>query len=491
MKIKLSDIKVSQRVRKDLGDIPELANSILRVGLIQPIVLDNDNNLIAGGRRLAAHIHLGRTEIEFITYDQADEITRKDIELEENLRRKDLEWPEEVLAIKKLYELRRERYGGDELELIPGKSILRSAEYSIRDAATELDRSKTAIAFDLSLAKGLEEFPEIAEEKSKSAAWKRYLRAKQTVIRAAQAQRTRVENIVPIKDDNDDEEDPADRIIDTNAASAPVAHEPRPQIKKIGWPGHGMLYLADSLELLPRMQAGTIDLIVTDPPFGLDLFREGQATSGARLAQHAGSMYDDDAFKVMNMLDKVVMHCARLLKPNGHAYFFFHMTKYEEMYIMLRKHFGNRQGSTDFAIEETPIMWIKNTPGIGDPNEKWVYAYEPCFFVNRGRHLIKPQAFNYLRYDTIPPNQKVHPTEKPSALLRHLISASALPGEVVLDPFAGSGSTLVACVELGCKFIGVEKHEPFHRSAVEKISESLGALQTEAEEIPSPPPTAA
>jgi len=204
---------------------------------------------------------------------------------------------------------------------------------------------------------------------------------------------------------------------------------------------------------------------------------EGKALSNSRLSENIGGMYEDDPHQIMDMLDEVFGYASQVLKPDGHAYVFFHMTRYEPVYLMLRKHFGD--------CDETPIIWIKNTPGIGDPNRTWVYAYEPCFHINRGRMLVKPQAFNYLKYDTIPPNQKIHPTEKPAPLLRHLITASCVPGELVLDPFAGSGSTLVAADQVGCKFIGIEKHEPFYRASVERLAERIHEHQ-EAERAQSP-----
>ena len=57
--------------------------------------------------------------------------------------------------------------------------------------------------------------------------------------------------------------------------------------------------------------------------------------------------------------------------------------------------------------------------------------------MNRGRILVKPQPFNVLKYDTV--GKKIHSVEKPVALMRHLVEASSVKGEIVLDPFAGSG----------------------------------------------------
>jgi DNA modification methylase len=182
-------------------------------------------------------------------------------------------------------------------------------------------------------------------------------------------------------------------------------------------------------------------------------------------------MYDDDPHKVLDKFDKVMEQCSRVLKPNGHAYIFFHHNWYGEIYRILIRHFG------DDAVEATPIIWIKNTSGIGDPNERWVYSYEPFLFVNRGRHLVSPRGHNYLQVNTVPPGQKTHPTEKPTMLLRQIIQASCVKGEVVLDPYAGSGSTLVAALESGCKFYGVEMEDVYYQRINDRLAMAIGTLE--------------
>lgn len=427
-----------------------------RVGLLNPIIVDNDNNLLAGHRRLMAAMHLGWPTIEARLLSELDEATRREVELEENIRRKDLTWVEEVTGLLELYSCKQLRYGKRSASPLANDG---QQGFGVEDAAKELDRSIGSISMDLQLARGLAEFPELAKEKSKTAAFKRYRRLKETQLRAALAQRqTHI--------DSAEDEDLAERL---DYHPGDTTGQIRQPIRKVAWKGKGILYHADSRDVLPIMDAGSVDLIVTDPPYGLDMFRAGRETSGQRLAEHQGTMYDDEPTKIMDMLDQVFMHAARVLKPDGHAYVFFHMTRYESIYLMLRKHFGH--------CDEVPIIWIKNTPGIGDPNQAWTYAYEPCFWVNRGRSLMKPQAFNYLKYDTV--SKKIHGTQKPVPLLRHLIQASSVPGEVVLDPFAGSGSTCIAAAQLGCRFYGIEQHEPFHRSAAEFISTELAIEQPE------------
>jgi len=110
-KVKVEDIKVGRRCREDFGDIEGLALSIQRFGLLHPIVVDEDLHLLAGERRLRAHRFLSLKEIEVTYKKDLDEAQKKELELEENLKRKDLNWPELVTANKTLYDLRVKLYG--------------------------------------------------------------------------------------------------------------------------------------------------------------------------------------------------------------------------------------------------------------------------------------------------------------------------------------------------------------------------------------------
>lgn len=94
MKIAIQDVKVGERLREEYGDIDGLATSIQQYGLIHPIVLDDANNLVCGGRRLMAAERLGWSEIEYRNLGTLSDKERRVIELEENIRRTDLTWLE-------------------------------------------------------------------------------------------------------------------------------------------------------------------------------------------------------------------------------------------------------------------------------------------------------------------------------------------------------------------------------------------------------------
>lgn len=97
MLVNIADIKVKHRVRKDLGDIEALKDSLRRYGLLNPITLNSKYELIAGGRRLEAAKSIGWTSINAIILDNMNPAAELELELEENNQRKEFS-SEELLA---------------------------------------------------------------------------------------------------------------------------------------------------------------------------------------------------------------------------------------------------------------------------------------------------------------------------------------------------------------------------------------------------------
>ena len=106
MKMKLDDIHIGSRLRIEYGDLEGLAESIKKYGLIHPIVVDSNNNLVAGGRRYFAVVRLGESEIETRMIGDLSETELRMLELEENIRRKDLTPAENSRRLIELAELK-------------------------------------------------------------------------------------------------------------------------------------------------------------------------------------------------------------------------------------------------------------------------------------------------------------------------------------------------------------------------------------------------
>jgi len=106
MQVPIKDIKVKKRIRKDMGDIAILAESLKRYGQISPIVLSKRNQLIAGQRRLEAAKLLGWRTINAVISESAGELSHLEIELEENIQRHDFNMEEIAEATRAIYRLR-------------------------------------------------------------------------------------------------------------------------------------------------------------------------------------------------------------------------------------------------------------------------------------------------------------------------------------------------------------------------------------------------
>lgn len=147
MKIEIDQIAVDEelRIRKDSGNLESLQNSIAEVGLINPIVIDEKNNLVAGHRRLSACKNLGWKEVEVRVIEiKGDELKMLDVEVAENFFRKDFT-PEEIFAIDKrrqeIYEKRRKK-GFFERFWIWLKNLFKPAQPQA-DSAADSERQTT------------------------------------------------------------------------------------------------------------------------------------------------------------------------------------------------------------------------------------------------------------------------------------------------------------------------------------------------------------
>ena len=105
MQVPIKDIIVRKRIRRDMGDIEGLAESLKRYGQISPIVISRTNVLIAGGRRLEAAKQLGWRTINAVISESTNELARLELEVEENIQRRDFNMEEVAEATKRIYHL--------------------------------------------------------------------------------------------------------------------------------------------------------------------------------------------------------------------------------------------------------------------------------------------------------------------------------------------------------------------------------------------------
>ena len=110
MIVNISEIKIKRRVRKDLGDLEPLKDSLRRYGLLNPVTIDSQYNLIAGERRLAAAKAIGWTSINAVIINNVSPLTKLELELEENNQRKEFTDAELLEGYKRLEKLRNPNF---------------------------------------------------------------------------------------------------------------------------------------------------------------------------------------------------------------------------------------------------------------------------------------------------------------------------------------------------------------------------------------------
>lgn len=197
--------------------------------------------------------------------------------------------------------------------------------------------------------------------------------------------------------------------------------------------GDCTLYLGDCLEIMPTL--GKVDAVVTDPPYGM------QFVSNYRNIKHRAIEGD-------NCLP--LQHINMALKLAG-----------QFVYIFCRW-----DNLPDMPIPKSVLAWVKNNWSMGDLLHEHGRQWEAiCFYDRLGHEFIKriPDVIHANRT-----GNDLHPTQKPVELIKQLIGCNK--GDLVCDPFMGSGTTGVACVELGRKFIGIEIDEKYFDIACERIS---------------------
>lgn len=407
--VKIKDIKLGERARSDYGDISGLATSIQKYGLLHPIVIDEKKKLIAGERRLKAHIKLGRKEIEVRYFKDLNDVDKKEIELEENIQRKSLDWQELVLAKLSLHELRQELYGT--------KTGHTGGEgWGLSDTALALDQSVGTASMDLQLAKALKNFPELRKEKSKTNAFKKY-KQMETVLLRQELNKRRTRNVKP-------------NII------------------------HGLAEVE-----CKKWEDESFDFYVTDPPFGKDLDK----MTGSKNVSTRGVRYDDDPHLIMEVIRKVAKELYRALRPDRHMIMTFGMIHYTEVKKFLE--------DAGFTVDPNPLIWNKTTGSTPADGTYFPRAYEPAFWCMKGRRGLNSTASNVFTVKRVPEKHKCHPLERPQELLVAWIEAISFPGEKGGDPFGGGGSFLEACVSTGRECVIVEKDETNYNIIIDRSIE--------------------
>ncbi|MCL8207109.1 MAG: ParB N-terminal domain-containing protein [Actinomycetia bacterium] len=202
----------------------------------------------------------------------------------------------------------------------------------------------------------------------------------------------------------------------------------------------------DARNLLRGYNGPPIRCILTDPPYGMD-HRPYRARSRAlrRTEPIAGDGSPEEADA---LLAEVLAMAVPLLAADAHVWIFCRNTVDHPGRV------AAIQLDAGLDVDKQVVVWDRGRPGQGDTETEVAPQAEAIVHAYRGRPALRPRLPQILKCE--PTHESRHPHEKPVALLRQIIEASTLPGDVVLDPFGGSASTVVAAVQAGRRAWGCE-----------------------------------
>jgi modification methylase len=243
------------------------------------------------------------------------------------------------------------------------------------------------------------------------------------------------------------------------------------------------LMVGDCVQLMARLPAASVDLVFADPPYNLQLSGELLRPNHSRVD---GVEEDWDRFADFATYDKFtadwLMQARRVLKPDGTLWV---IGSYHNIFRV-----GAKLQDLGFWILND-IVWRKTNPMPNFRGKRFTNAHETLIWAARAekaRYTFNYQAMKALnedlqmRSDWLIPicggperlreedGAKVHPTQKPEALLHRVILAASKPGQVVLDPFAGTGTTCAVAKRLGRRFVGIERDPGYAAWARERIA---------------------
>lgn len=436
--VAIADINWDNRHRKNFGDMEGLIESIKLKGILQPITVSTNLRLLAGERRIRAAIEVGLVEIPALVRDIEGEADAREIELYENIYRKDFDWSERCKLVDEIDRLYKER----------------NIDWSGRKTALLLDRGSMSVSRDLEMARNVKMFPELAELPTQAEAYK--------VVKKYEAKAI------------------TDELYrrQTGALATDGLEKGIALALKLADSNYRVGDTFQGLAELPNGDIGgwtRFHVIECDPPYGIDLTELKKSKDNAASNIHSYEEIDAEGYPAF--LDKLAKELYRVAGQHTHLVFWFGPTWQHQVLLAL-------QGA-GWLVDDIPCIWVKKQGQTMQPKTYLGRAYEPFYLARKGTPaIIQEGRLNVFDFSATPGTKKYHPTERPVALIQEILDTLAVPRSVVLCPFLGSGATLRAAYNLGMVGLGWDVNPEYKANfmlAIEEDSRSLGGGEAELE----------
>lgn len=203
----------------------------------------------------------------------------------------------------------------------------------------------------------------------------------------------------------------------------------------------------DCLEIMKSMPNDSVNMILTDPPYGIN-YSSNRRTKTEKFDTLKNDCNDNRLLAYSDF--------ARILKNNSVAIVFASWKNSVVDIQELQKYFDIKN----------IIVWFKGGGGIGDLKHTLSTDYELAIVCHKGKCRLRGKREGSVwKFNKVNPSKMLHPTEKPTDLLAHMIEKYTDENDVVFDPFMGSGSTGVAAAKTKRNFIGIELDDKYFEIA--------------------------
>lgn len=476
--LSINEIKITDRQRLDLGDLQDLCSSIERFGLIQPIVVNQEKRLIAGGRRLAAFSKLGRNSIDVVFKETLTEADLFEMELEENVQRLDMAWQERCLNVAKIHETRLKQSisNGDSWTQRKTAELLQVASVSNINDMLRVARLLKAELPDKGRFWGCENMAE---------AVRLILRDREDELLAANAtEQQAIANSTALEI-----QDNAFASLVTEVSTSPdllinerTRYESNPLNTipfEIYWQEKqsqaeeirntiyisNKLILGDSITFMFENR-GRFDHIVTDIPYGIDMDMLNQQNP------HGGMTNIDmveelhDVQYNLDLITQFFPAAFAATKENAFVITWADQMLWQFMYDQAIK--------AGFAVQRWPITWYKQSQCMNQcaqynttkDTEIAIVCRKPgATLANKAQTSVISAARDELSESIR------HPFAKPFACWEFLVNLCSIEGQTILEPFAGGGSGVISMLRMKRNVIAVEKEEVHYNELLENVKQ--------------------
>lgn len=503
------------RLRAEYPNVSELADSIHENGIIHPMTVASEDSLdgsvkqyelIAGGRRYNAYLllqdrHPGEYLNVPVTLRRIDsKIDLRLLELEENFRREDMTWQESALGIREFHNLNTQlaRKRGDKwTQSMTGKLTGQSqanTSYTLTVANALFENDKEIWGCEnLTAAVKL-----LLDRQVKSAQVERLRRldeqrkAQADTLKMAAPPRLADKPVAellkkptpkptpsPSFSDDEDEIPQGIKFDDETEVdiSALGLEDAETELEKVSAQAHrleeskelftsdylrGLYMHGDCIERMKAMKVSgvRIDHIITDPPYGIDM-KNLDTIDNIDSVEATHGVEDN-----LKMFEPFLTAAFDLLPNHGFLAMWYDLDHHEKLSRIAKK--------VGFKVQRWPLVWCKTSPCINNTAQfNFTKATEVCLILRKSSQCIlaEKQSNNFI----LEPNQKDarHPFAKPFRVWERLIKSLSLEGQVIFDPFAGSGSSMYASLVLNRLALGCEIDEIHIAEGVESLHKKL------------------